>query len=34
MDQALAASTVTIFIALTLYFFTILVQRAVLKYYN
>ena len=34
MDQALAASTVTIFIALALYFFSTLVQRAVLKYHN
>jgi ABC-type nitrate/sulfonate/bicarbonate transport system permease component len=34
MDQALAASVVTIFIALTLYFATSLLERTILKYYN
>ncbi|MGA8274200.1 MAG: ABC transporter permease subunit [Candidatus Sulfotelmatobacter sp.] len=34
MDQALAASAVTIFISLTLYFATSLMQRAILKCYN
>jgi ABC-type nitrate/sulfonate/bicarbonate transport system permease component len=34
MDQALAASAITILIALTFYFATSLVERAVLKYYN
>jgi ABC-type nitrate/sulfonate/bicarbonate transport system permease component len=34
MDQALAASVVTIFIALALYFASSLMERAILKYYN
>jgi ABC-type nitrate/sulfonate/bicarbonate transport system permease component len=34
MDQALAASVVTIFIALTFYFAASLAERAILKYYN
>ena len=34
MDQALAASVVTIFIALTLYLAASLMERSILKYYN